>query len=90
MISSIVAKILNRTLNSFIDDLTSDQLNISLFSGVVNLENVSVKKTVLDNFPMLFRLEYGTIGRIYVDVPMTSIGSSPVVVEVSDVYVLLK
>ena len=90
MISSIVAKILNRTLNSFIDDLTSDQLNISLFSGVVNLENVSVKKTVLDNFPMPFRLEYGTIGRIYVDVPMTSIGSSPVVVEVSDVYVLLK
>lgn len=90
MISSIVAKILNRTLNSFIDDLKSDQLNVSLFSGTVNLENVSIKRTILDNFPMPYRLEYGSIGKIYVEIPIRNIGSSPVKVEISNVFALLK
>ena len=85
MISSIVTKILNRTLNSFIDDLKSDQLDVSVFSGTAKLENLSVKKTVLDNFPLPFRLEYGYVGKIFVDIPIRNIGSSPVRIDISKI-----
>lgn len=90
MISNIVAKILNRTLCSFIDNIKSDQLNISLFKGTVNLKDLSLKKTVLDNLPLPFRLEYGYVGKIFMDIPITNIGSSPVKIEISDVFALLK
>ncbi len=90
MVSAIVAKILNRTLGAFIDDLKSDQLDISLFSGTVKLENLSLKKTVLDNLPFPFRLEFGYVGRIFADIPIRNIGSAPVKIEVSNVFALFK
>lgn len=88
--STIVVKILNRTLSAFIDDLSTDQLNISLFGGTVDLENVSIKKTVLDSFPFPFRLDFGSIGKIFMEIPIRNIGSSPVKVEIKNVFVLLK
>jgi len=90
MISGIVAKVLNRTLGSFIENLKSNQLDISLFSGTVKLENLALKKTVLDNLPVPFRLEFGFVGKIFVDIPIRNIGSSPVKVEISNVFALLK
>jgi hypothetical protein len=90
MVSSIVVKILNRTLSAFIDDLSNDQLNISLFGGTVDLDNVSVKKTILDNFPFPFRLEFGSIGKIFMQIPIRNIGSSQVKVEIKNVFILLK
>ena len=90
MVSAIVAKVLNQTLGSFIDNLKSDQLDISLFSGTVKLENLSIKKSILDNLPLPFRLEHGYVGRIFVDIPIRNLGSAPVKIEVSNVFVLLK
>lgn len=90
MVSRIVRTILNRTLNSFIENLKSDQLDISIFSGTVKLENLSLKKTVLDNVPFPFRLEYGYVGKIFVDIPIRNLSSRPVKVEISDVFVLLR
>ena len=63
---------------------------MSLFSGTVKLENLSIKKSVLDNLPIPFRLEYGYVGKIFVDIPIRNIGAHPVKAEVSNVFVLLK
>ncbi len=90
MVSRIVVKILNKSLGTFIDNLTKDQLNVSLFGGTVDLKDVSLKRSILDNLPFPFRLQFGYVGHIHVDVPIRNIGSSPVRVEVSNVFVLLK
>ncbi len=90
MVSAIVAKVLNRTLGAFVDNLKSNQLNVSLFSGTVKLENLSIKKDILDNLPFPFRLEFGYVGRIFVNIPIRNIGSAPVKVEVSNVFALFK
>lgn len=90
MLESLVVSILNKFLSDFIENLDSDQLDISLFSGDVLLENLTVKRTILDNMPLPFKLHFGRVGKIKVDVPVTAISSKPLKIEISDVFVILK
>ena len=90
MMLKIIVKILNRTLSSLIDNLSEDQFNASLFGGTVDLDNVSIKKTILDGFLYPFRLEVGLIEKIFVEIPVWNIGSSEVKVKLRNVFILLK
>ncbi len=82
MLESLVVSILNKFLSDFIEDLDTDQLSISLFSGDVELENLTVRRTILDTMPLPFKLSYGRVGRIRVDVPVTGITSKPLKIEI--------
>ena len=90
MLESLVVTILNKFLSDFIENLDSDQLNISLFSGDVQLENLTVRRTILDNMPLPFKLHYGRVGSIKVDVPVTAITSQPLKIDIQDIFVVLK
>jgi len=90
MVLGIIAKILNRALSSFIDDLSEDRFNASLFGGTVDLDNVSIKKTILDSFLYPFRLELGLIEKVSMEIPLAQIGSSQVKVKLRNVFILLK
>lgn len=90
MLESLVVNILNKFLSDFIENLDADQLNISLFSGKVTLDNLTVRRTLLDNLPLPFKLNYGRVGSIKVDIPVTSLSSKPLKIDVADVFVILK
>mmetsp|Transcript_25146 Transcript_25146/g.11977 ORF Transcript_25146/g.11977 Transcript_25146/m.11977 type:complete len:95 (+) Transcript_25146:16-300(+) len=88
--NSIVAGVLNRALGDFIEDLDSDNLSLSVFSGIVDLKNVKVKANFVNDLPMPFALKHGYVGRIYIDIPWTSLTSKPLVIKISDVFLLIK
>lgn len=90
MFEGIITNILNKVLGDFIEGIKSDQLSISLLSGDVELFNLSIKPDILDNMPLPFKLKYGKVGRIFVDVPVTSILSSPLKIEVSEIFMLVE
>lgn len=84
-----VSKVLNRVLGDFIENLNPDQLNLSIFSGTVSLENLRVKSEALDKLGLPFKLGSGFVGTIKVEIPWTSLSSSPLKITVEDVIVLL-
>ena len=90
MVSKIAVIILNQTLEPFIDNLDFDQLDVGVFKGTIKLENLSIKKTIINELPFPFQLEYGYVGKIFADIPIINIGSSPVKIEISNIFVLLK
>jgi len=61
-----------------------------MLSGDVELFNLSIKPDILDNLPLPFKLKYGKVGRIFVDVPVTSLLSSPLKIEVSEIFMLVE
>jgi vacuolar protein sorting-associated protein 13A/C len=89
MFEKIITDVLNRVLGDFIDGLDSKQLNISLLAGDVELFNLSIKNTILDNLPLPFKVKYGKVGRIFVDIPIVSFLSNPIKIEVSDIFLLI-
>ena len=52
--------------------------------------NLSIKPNILDNMPLPFKLKYGKVGRIFVDVPVTSLLSSPLKIEISEIFMLVE
>ncbi|CAG9318027.1 unnamed protein product [Blepharisma stoltei] len=84
-----VSKVLNSVLGDFIENLNPDQLNLSIFSGTISLENLRVKSEALDKLGLPFKLGSGYVGTIQVEIPWTSLGSSPLKVIIKDVIVLL-
>jgi hypothetical protein len=59
-------------------------------SGKVLLENLQIKSSLFDLMPLPFKLHFGKVGRIFLDLPMMSLFSSPVKVEISDVFMIIK
>jgi hypothetical protein len=65
-------------------------LKISLWSSTVKLENLQIKPTLFDSMPVPFTLHYGKVGRIFIDIPIMNLSSSPLKLEISDVFVFIK
>ena len=73
MLENLISSLLNRFLGSFIENLDSEQLNISLWNGSVKLENLEVKPNIFDSMPVPFTLHYGKIGKIQLEIPVINI-----------------
>ena len=84
------ANILNRFLSVWVEDLNSEQLNLSIFSGKILLKDLKLKPDFLDILGLPFYLASGTVSSIQVKIPWKALYSSPLKVKVSDVVVLLK
>lgn len=90
MLEKLISSVLNRVLGNFIENLDADQLNISLWSSTVKLENLQIKPTLFDSMPVPFSLHYGKVGRIFIDIPLLNIASAPLKIEISDVFMFIK
>ena len=90
MFEGILTYLLNKVLGNYIEGIKSDQISFSLLSGDVELFNLSIKPNILDTMPLPFKLKYGKVGRIYVDKPIKSILSSPLKIEISEIFMLIE
>ena len=84
-----VANVLNRVLGDWIKDLNSEQFNLSIFSGELCLENLQLKENILHRLGFPFDLLHGSVGKIKINIPWTSILSSSLSIEISDIYAYL-
>ena len=89
MFESLVSGLLNSILNTYIDDIDSDQVGASIYSGKLSLYNLSLKPTLFDDTPLPFQLEYGNVGRIYIKIPFWDRFKSPLQIEIEDVFGLV-
>lgn len=88
VLSNLVATLINKFLSPFVDELAAEQLKIFTWSGQVKLTDVSVKSNAFDALDLPCVVQHGTIGKIEAAVPWTNIYSEPIVINISDVYVV--
>jgi hypothetical protein len=89
MIRKLVCKSLNRALGGIIEEISPEELNISLTSGKASLENVKVRSFCIQEMGLPVSLNAGTIGSIELDIPVKHLKSRPVVVKIKDVLISL-
>lgn len=83
-----VADILNKVLGAYIEDLDTKHLNLSILKGELQLGKVNLKKEIFNDIGFPFKLKYGYIGNLYVRIPWTSMTSSPLQIEMSEMFVI--
>lgn len=88
MFEGVVATILNRYLGKYIQDLDTENLNVGIFSGNVQLTELRLKPEALYELDIPIEVKVGTIGRISLSIPWTGLYTQSVTVSVEDVYVI--
>ncbi|KYK64627.1 amine-terminal region of chorein, A TM vesicle-mediated sorter, partial [Toxoplasma gondii TgCatPRC2] len=90
MLASAVVDLINNAASEFVVGLDSSQLDFSdLLSGKVDLRHLQLKQAAFDSLSMPVKLLFSYIGRIRVEVPLFSLMTSPLDVEVDDILVVL-
>ncbi|CAG9327163.1 unnamed protein product [Blepharisma stoltei] len=84
-----IANVLNKVLGDITENLNPEQLKISVFNGEMSLENLKLKSEAIKTLGLPFELKYGYIGKLHATIPWTSLTSSPLKIEISDVFILL-
>ncbi|PRP88859.1 hypothetical protein PROFUN_00327 [Planoprotostelium fungivorum] len=86
----IVSDLLLKYLGDYIKNLNRDGLKIGIWGGDVVLQDLEINKDALNNLGLPFELKHGIIGKLVLKVPWQSLKSKPVVVQVSEVLVVLR
>lgn len=78
-------------MGTYVEDLSGKDLQINVLKGDVNLKNLRLKRTSLDEISHLIPLQVlrGSIGHIKLKVNFKKLIKSPIVVEVSDVVIVV-
>ncbi|XP_004342414.2 hypothetical protein CAOG_08245, partial [Capsaspora owczarzaki ATCC 30864] len=88
MLENLVAGLLNKYLGQFVQGLDTKQLNLSLWSGNLVLENLQVRETAFSELDLPISVKAGTIGTLTLKIPWKNITTDPVVVLLDQVLVL--
>ncbi|KAK9875024.1 hypothetical protein WA026_005834 [Henosepilachna vigintioctopunctata] len=89
MLEGAVARILNQLLGKYVVDLDTENLNVGIFSGKVQLTDLKLNPEALYELDLPIEVVAGTIGKISIQIPWTSIWDSTTVVNVEDIYMLV-
>ncbi|CAH0720243.1 unnamed protein product, partial [Brenthis ino] len=89
MFEGAVAGILNRLLGKYVQDLDTENLNVGIFSGNVNLTDLKLKPEALYELDLPIDVKIGTIGKINLQIPWSGLYTQPVMVHIEDVLILV-
>ncbi|KAF6041637.1 VPS13D [Bugula neritina] len=89
MLEKLVAWILNSYLGDYLE-LNTDQLSVGILSGQVELENIPLKSSAFEKYDLPLEVKSGLVGKIKLSIPVAGLSSQPWVIEVSNVYVVVK
>ena len=88
MAKSIVLGILMETLGDYID-FSRDQLKMAVWSGEINISDLSLKSTSLDKLDLPIVFHGGSLSSLHLTIPWTEIGNVPVRVVLDGLCVLI-
>ncbi|KAI3412116.1 hypothetical protein GPALN_002158 [Globodera pallida] len=84
---SFIVDFLNEYLDTYVNTLSESQLDIGIWGGDVQLNQLDIKETALDEFDLPVRLSFGYIQSLALKIPW-AFWSKPIVAEISDVYLI--
>ncbi|OMJ83635.1 hypothetical protein SteCoe_15424 [Stentor coeruleus] len=82
-----ISKILNKYLGDYIEKFNSDNLDVSLFSGKIHLENLRPKKEIFQLLGIPFDLKFAKLGKVDVKIPWGSLLSKPFIIDISEIFI---
>jgi len=91
MLQKVVENVLLKYLTPYVENLSVDQLKADLWTGVISLEKLKLKKDLFSmiNVEML-QLEYGEIESIKVNIPWSKVLSGQISVSISGVKTTIR
>jgi len=88
MFENIVAAILSKYLGDYVEGLESENFSLSIYSGNVVLTDLKLKKHCLSQLELPIVVKEGYLGKLTLAIPWKSIGKTPIIIGIEDVYLI--
>lgn len=85
MARNLLLGVLEDVLGKYVDGLTKEHLKVGVWSGKIELFELKLKPSALDDLNLPIRAERGFVKSVRVRIPWTQLESKPVVVEIDGV-----
>lgn len=69
MLESVLGAVLNRFLSQYVDNLSTKDLQVGIWSGEIRLKNLRLKKEALDKFRLPIQVVEGYLGDLTLSIP---------------------
>ena len=85
MAKSMLLHILADVLGKYVEGLTRENLKLGVWSGRIELFNLRLKSTALDDLNLPIKVEKGSLRTLKVKIPWAHLESKPVVIEMDGI-----
>ena len=91
MLARLLSSLLNRLLSQYVV-IDSEQLQTSVWNGLVHLTNLTILPTVLDviQLPIQYKLLHGKIGTFTLTINWARLATVPTTIVCTDIYLLVQ
>jgi hypothetical protein len=86
MAKSLLVGVLEDVLGQYIEGVLLENLQIGMWSGVVELSNLKLKSSALEKLKLRIRVERGSLKKLSVKIPWASLDSKPVTISLDGIY----
>jgi vacuolar protein sorting-associated protein 13A/C len=89
MFEGLLESVLGSFLKKYLEGFSSDNLKLSVWSGKISLENLTLRSDIFKQFKLPLELVFGKLGKLKITVPWSSLGSNPVDVLIEDILIVV-
>ena len=89
MFETILEKLLVQYVGQFVEGIDRENLHLGIWGGSFFIQNVRVNPGVIDSLELPLKITYSHIGGLMLKVPWKSLGSSPVDIQLEDVFLIV-
>jgi vacuolar protein sorting-associated protein 13A/C len=84
----VLLRVLERSLGKYVDGIGKENLKLGVFSGELQMRNMTLKKEALDSFQLPLQVVRGSVASIDLKIPWRKLTSEPVIVQIKDVFIV--
>lgn len=88
VLTSLATSILNRLIGNYVVGFGSSDVKFSL-SGEIELKNLQLKPTAFESSGLPIRIAHGSIGKLFLKVPWSSLGTQHASVQIEDINIVI-
>ncbi|KAI6653358.1 Vacuolar protein sorting-associated protein 13C-like [Oopsacas minuta] len=85
---TVLVDILNRFLSPYVKNLDSSQIQVSVWSGDIRLDNLEIKENALEQFEIPVRVHFGFLDKFRAKIPWKNLYNEPTIVEIDGLYII--
>ncbi|CAG9865247.1 unnamed protein product [Phyllotreta striolata] len=85
---SALSYLLNKYLGEFVENLDEKQLNVGIWGGNIELKDLIIRPSALEELDIPVQCTYGKIGKLILKIPWKSLYTERTIITVEDVYFL--
>jgi vacuolar protein sorting-associated protein 13A/C len=84
----VLTQVLNRFLGAYVENLDTNQLRVGIWGGDVELKDLVLKQSALDDLDLPLQTIYGRVGKLVLKIPWKNLYGAAFVINVEDIYLL--